>query len=36
MIEVLTFGAGGLTGAFIAWFMKPLVAGFIAGLRGDD
>lgn len=35
MTEALTFAAGGVTGLVIAWFVKPLVAGFIAGLRGE-
>ena len=36
MTNILMFAAGGLTGLLIAWFLKPLVAGFIQGLRHRD
>lgn len=36
MMDALTFAAGGVTGLVIAWMLKPLVAGLIAGLKGED
>ncbi|MFZ4166216.1 MULTISPECIES: hypothetical protein [Brevundimonas] len=35
MIEVGLFGVGLAAGAVIAWFVKPLVAGFVAGLQAS-
>lgn len=36
MINILAFVSGGVTALFIAWLLKPLISGFIAGLAGDE